>query len=106
MAQAPQYQLSSKELIKSLRWLAACAVDERDMLALTYCEELLIARAGPTPQGLILAALKTGAQTRADLIELTGFSEATIRRHLLELLRRHRVRVQTDDARAKRYFVR
>ena len=106
MAHSPQYQLSRQQLIKSLRWLSACAVDEQDMVAITYCEQLLVARAAPTPQSFILAALKTGAQTRADLMELTGLSEATVRRHLVRLLQKHRITMRTGEGRQKLYFVR
>jgi hypothetical protein len=105
MANVPTYQLSRSELIKSLRWLSACATDERDMMILSYCERLLVSGEVYWRPMLILAALENGAQTRDDLRTVTGFSDRTIRRYLTRLLLQQRVEVRFGESGEKLYFI-
>lgn len=106
MAHAPTYQLSRPELIKSLRWLSAQATDQRDMMIISYCERLLVSGEVYWRPLLVLAALENGAQTRDDLVEVTGFSDRTIRRCLTRLQAQQRVEVRLGDFGAKLYFIR
>ena len=106
MAHAPTYQLARPELIKSLRWLTACAIDQRDMMIISYCERLLVSGDVHWRPLLILAALENGAQTRGDLIEVTGFSDRTVRRCLARLQFQQRVEVRVGEFGAKLYFIR
>jgi len=106
MANSPAYQLSRPELIKSLRWLTACAIDQRDMMIISYCERLLASREVHWRPLLLLAALENGAQTREDLREVTGFSDRTIRRLLTRLQSQDRVEFRLGNFGAKLYFIR
>ena len=106
MAQVPIYQLSRPELIKSLRWLSACANNQRDMMMLSYCERLLVSGDVYWRPLLILAALENGAQTRDDLVEVTGLSDRTIRRFLTRLQTQQRVDVRLGESGTKLYFIR
>lgn len=106
MAQTPLYQLNRQALIKSLRWLSSQATDQRDGMILTYCERLLVSEEVYWRPLLILAALENGAQTRDDLIAVTGFSDRTIRRLLTRLLAQERIEIRLGEAGVKLYFIR
>ena len=106
MAHSPTYQLSRPELIKSLRWLTACATDQRDMMIISYCERLLVSGDFYWRPLLILAALENGAQTRDDLVAVTGLSDRTIRRFLTRLQAQARVEVRLGESGTKLYFIR
>ncbi len=75
------------------------------MMILSYCERLLVSREFYWRQGLILAALENGAQSRSDLVEVTGFSDKTVRRCLTRLQAQCRVEVRLGRGREKLYFL-
>ena len=76
------------------------------MMILSYCERLLVTQEFYWRQMLILAALENGAQSRLDLIEVTGFSDKTVRRCLTRLQAQCRVEVRVGARREKLYFLR